>query len=140
MTYDEGMSTRAENVRGELFLHYKGGRYRRLLQATLVPSTHWTSTSPGTGYVSAPIMTVLHSDDARPLRLVMTSGGPVVIDDRPGTVLGSDGDEISYDPFEERGPMTVYVSLTYGTIWGRARPEFDGVLPNGTPRFRPVSE
>jgi len=140
MTYDKGMSTRAENVRGELYVHYKGGRYRRLLQAILVPSTHWTVVSPGAGYVSDTIMTVLHSDDARPLCLVMTSSGPVVIDDRPGTVLGGTGDEIVYDPFEERGPVTVYVSLTYGTLWCRARPEFEGSLPDASPRFRPVSE
>ncbi len=134
------MSTRADNVRGELFQHYKSGRYRRLLQATLVPSTHWTVVSPGAGYVSPTLMMVLHSDDARPLRLVMTSSGPVVIDDRPGTALGSDGDEIAYDSFEERGPVTIYVSLTYGTLWCRARPEFDGSLPDASPRFRPVCE
>jgi hypothetical protein len=126
------MSTRADNVNGELFQHYKpnGGRYRRLFQAMFVPSTHWAANK----HEDHDILHVLHSDDARSLRVVMTSSGPFVIDTRPGTSLGPQH-YYSYSPYEVIGPMTVYVSLTYGTLWGRMRTEFDGTTEDGSIRF-----
>lgn len=123
------MSTRADNVKGELFQHYKvgGGRYRRLFQAKLVPSNHWAS-------CKETFLNVLHADDARPLRLVMTTEGPLVIDDAPVDAANY-GD---YDPYAVIGTVTVYASLTHGTIWCRRREEFEGDADDGRKRFAPI--
>lgn len=103
-----------------IYSHYRGGIYRKLSVARLIPET----------YLLSPLsilFDVHHSDDKTRLLRVATD-----VDDnaRYHGLMLVDFDGKRLDADEGRAALhenhVVYVSLRYGTIWARPEKEFMG--------------
>ncbi len=113
------IDTRSLDVEGKIYRHYRGGTYRALFEASLMaPSSYIT--------VVARLGRVLHSTDTRSLPLYVFKSHGIVVED-----VGHEGEPIA---------GVVYVSLQHGTVWWRAKSEFEGYIQEKQAfRFVPIS-
>lgn len=106
-----------------LVRHFKGGLYRRLFDATLVPADF-----DSVGRRDSIMDSVFHTDDRRVLRVGIDwyEGGATdmtLIDDR---TIDEDRADIDSPERPYWKPHVVYVSLRYGSVWARPKDEFEG--------------